>query len=151
MQYNFQIPLWITKLLVGHEQVSLVYAQSLSADCDLHLWPSDMVLVPDTSSCHDDHLCQIIFKSHHVRLSYGPDTILEHTHTQRQVRLYMPSAILWRGHKKIVEWIWKHHNFIVKKFYIVMIVWQQSNLQSTLDISNTDIPKNFISKILTWC
>ena len=41
-----------------------VYAQSLSADCDLDLWPSDTVLVCDTSSCHDNHLCQIIFKSH---------------------------------------------------------------------------------------
>ena len=58
-----------------------VYAQNLSADCDLDLWSSDMVLVPNTSSCHDEHLCQIIFKSHHVRLSYGPDTILEHTKT----------------------------------------------------------------------
>ena len=68
-----------------------VYAQSLSADCDLDLWSSDMVLVRDTSSCHDDHLCQIIFKSHHVRLSYGPDTILEHTHrTHGQDNLYMP-------------------------------------------------------------
>ena len=43
-----------------------VYAQSLSADCDLNLWPSDMVLVRDTLSCHDDHLCQIIFKSHYA-------------------------------------------------------------------------------------
>ena len=33
------------------------YAQSLSADCDLDLWLSDMVLVCDTSSCHDYHLC----------------------------------------------------------------------------------------------
>ena len=39
-----------------------VYAQSLSADCDLDFRPSDMVLVRNTSSCHDDHLCQIIFK-----------------------------------------------------------------------------------------
>ena len=76
-----------------------VYTKSLSADCDLDLLPSGMVLVRDTSSCHDDHLCQIIFKSHHVRLSYGPDTILEHTHTQR-VNSICPSAILWRGHKK---------------------------------------------------
>ena len=43
-----------------------VYAQSLSADCDLDLWPSDMVLVRNTSSCHDDHLCQIIFKFHYA-------------------------------------------------------------------------------------
>ena len=41
-----------------------VYAQSLSADCDLYLSPSNMVSVPDTLSCHDDHLCRIIFKSH---------------------------------------------------------------------------------------
>ena len=43
-----------------------VYAHSLSADFDLDLWPSDMVLVCDTSSYHDDHLCQIIFKSHYA-------------------------------------------------------------------------------------
>ena len=43
-----------------------VYAQSLSADCDLDLLPSDMVLVRHTSSCHDDHLCQMIFKSYHA-------------------------------------------------------------------------------------
>ena len=67
-----------------------VYAQSLSADSDLDLWPSNMVLVRHTSSCHDDHLCQIIFKSHHVRLSYGPGTILDYTHTQRQGKLYTP-------------------------------------------------------------
>ena len=34
-----------------------VYAQSFSADCDLDLFPSDMVLVRDTLSYHDDHLC----------------------------------------------------------------------------------------------
>ena len=58
-----------------------VYAQSLSAGCDFDFCSSDMVLVCDTSSCHDDHLCQIIFKSHHVQLSYGPDTILEYTNS----------------------------------------------------------------------
>ena len=69
-----------------------VYAQSLSGDCDLDLWPtcSDMVLVRDTSSYHYDHLCQIIFKSHHVRLSYGRDMILEYTNTHTQGKLYMP-------------------------------------------------------------
>ena len=36
-----------------------VYAQGLSEDCDLNLYPSDMVLVHDTLSCHDDHLCQL--------------------------------------------------------------------------------------------
>ena len=41
-----------------------VYAQSLSADRNRDFCPSDMVLVHDTSSCHDDHLCQIIFKFH---------------------------------------------------------------------------------------
>ena len=41
-----------------------VYAPSLSVDCGLDLWPSGMVLVQDTSSCHDGHLCQIIFKSY---------------------------------------------------------------------------------------
>ena len=43
-----------------------VYEQSLSADCDFDLRPSNMVLHREISSCHDDHLCQIIFKSHHV-------------------------------------------------------------------------------------
>ena len=43
-----------------------VYAQSLSANCDLDLCLSDMVLVRDTLSCHDDHLYQIIFKSHYA-------------------------------------------------------------------------------------
>ena len=31
--------------------------------CDLDLCTSDMVFVRDILSCHDDHLCQIIFKS----------------------------------------------------------------------------------------
>ena len=26
----------------------------------------------DTTSCHNDHLCQIIFKSHHAIQCYGP-------------------------------------------------------------------------------
>ena len=67
--------------LMGRTQTGFteVYAQSLSAHCDLDLWPSDI------SSCHDDHLCQIIFKSHYVWLSYGPYTILEYTHG----KLYM--------------------------------------------------------------
>ena len=78
----FSIPPCITKLWVGHEQVSLVFAQSLSADFDLELLPSDMVLVRDTLSCHDNYLCRIIFKSQDLRLSYGPDTILEHAHTR---------------------------------------------------------------------
>ena len=32
-----------------------VYAQSLNADCDLDLSPSDMVLFHDILSCYDDH------------------------------------------------------------------------------------------------
>ena len=84
-----------------------VYAQCLSADCDLDLWPGDMVLVCYTLSCHDDHLCQIIFKFHHAWLSYGPDTTLEytntHTHTHMdRVNSICPSAISWRGHKNLV-------------------------------------------------
>ena len=43
-----------------------VYAQSLSGDCGLDLLPSGMVLVCNTSSCHDDHLGQIVFKSHYA-------------------------------------------------------------------------------------
>ena len=94
----FQIPLCITKLWVRHEQFhrslcknmvptwtsfTEAYAQSLSEDCDLYLWPSNMFLVCDTLFCNDDHLRQIIFKSHHVRLSNGPDMIPKHTHSDR--------------------------------------------------------------------
>ena len=66
-----------------------------------------MVLLRNTSPFHDNYLCQIIFKSHHVRLSYGLDTILEYTnthiHTDR-VNSICPSTILWRGHKKFFFW-----------------------------------------------
>ena len=37
------------------------YGKSLSADCDLDLLPSNVVFIRDTSSGHDDHLCQICF------------------------------------------------------------------------------------------
>ena len=49
-----------------------------------------MVLICGTLFCHDDHLCQIIFKSHHEGLSYGPDTILIHkrTHTHTHTRTH---------------------------------------------------------------
>ena len=43
----------MTNLLAGHEQD----AQSLRADCDLDLQLSTMVLVCDTLSYHDNHLC----------------------------------------------------------------------------------------------
>ena len=36
---------------------SETYAQSLRVNCDLDLCPSNMILVRDTTSCHDDHLC----------------------------------------------------------------------------------------------
>ena len=51
-----------------------VYAQSLSADCDLDLLPIDMFFVRDTLSCRDNDLCQIIFESHHASQNYGSDT-----------------------------------------------------------------------------
>ena len=54
------------------------YPQTVSVDCDLDVWPSDMVLIHDTSPSRDDHFCQIIFKSHQfLEWSYGLDTILE--------------------------------------------------------------------------
>ena len=88
-----------------------VYAQSLSVDCDLGLWPSNMVLVRYTSSCHNDNLCWIIFKSCHVGLSYGPVTILEHTnintHTHAQGKLYKcicPPQFHGRGIKTRIPW-----------------------------------------------
>ena len=65
-----------------------------------------MVLAHDTSSCHDDHLCQIIYKFHHAGRNYEPDTILEctneQTHTQTG-KTICPSVISWQGggHKNI--------------------------------------------------
>ena len=54
--------------IMGRTQTGFteVYVQSLSADCDLDLWPRGMVLVRHTSSCHDDRLRQIMFKFHHA-------------------------------------------------------------------------------------
>ena len=60
-----------------------------------------MALVRNTSSCHDDHLCQTIFKSHHLRLSYGPDTILEHTNTHGQGKLCMSFRHYMAEHKNL--------------------------------------------------
>ena len=75
------------------------YEQCLSANCDLDLWSWNMVLVHNTSSCHDDYFCQIIFKSHKVGQSYGPDTILEQTNTNThgQGTLYMPFCHFMAG------------------------------------------------------
>ena len=52
----------------GQEQTGFteIYAQSLSADCNIDLRRNDMVLVHDTLLCHEDHLYQLIFKSHHA-------------------------------------------------------------------------------------
>ena len=56
--------------------------------CDLDLWPGDKL------SCHNDYLCQIIVKSHYLRLSYCSDTILDnkqtHTHTDRVNSICFP-------------------------------------------------------------
>ena len=51
-----------------------VYAQSLSADCDLDLLPSDIILVRDTSSCHDDHCAKLFSNPTIHNKSYGWDT-----------------------------------------------------------------------------
>ena len=61
-------PVMMHNKVMGLTQIGYteIYAQSLTADCDLDLWPSDMVFVRDTLSCHDNHLCQIIFKSHYA-------------------------------------------------------------------------------------
>ena len=42
------------------------YAQAVSMDFDLDLWPSDMVLTCDTLSGSNDHFRQIILKSHQI-------------------------------------------------------------------------------------
>ena len=50
------------------QQVLIVaYEESLSADCDLDLLASNMVLALDTLSCNENYYCQIILKSHHTQ------------------------------------------------------------------------------------
>ena len=41
--------------------------------CDLDLWPTDMVLVRITPSCHGEHLCQVISKYLNAWPSYSLD------------------------------------------------------------------------------
>ena len=43
--------------------VTVAYAKKSRGLCDLDLNTIDMVLADDTSSCHDNHLSQIILKS----------------------------------------------------------------------------------------
>ena len=40
---------------------TIAKAQSSHAPCDLDLQTSNTILAQDILSCHDDHLCQIIF------------------------------------------------------------------------------------------
>ena len=52
------------------------YAQNLSGDFDLDttLTLSNMILVRNTSFCHDDHICQIyLFFNPTMHVSYGLD------------------------------------------------------------------------------
>ena len=64
----------MTKLWAGLEQLSLRLCTKLSgADCVPDLSSINIVIVRDTS-CHDDHLFQIINKSERAWLSYGSDT-----------------------------------------------------------------------------
>ena len=67
-----------------------IYAQSLSADCDIDLWSRDMVLVRDTLFCHDYHLYQIIFKSDHAWQRYGSDM----------------NKLHWKLCTKFKSWLW---------------------------------------------
>ena len=52
-------------------------AQRLCVDYDLDIRPSyisDIILARDTLSCHDNHLCQLVFKLNYAIQSYGLDT-----------------------------------------------------------------------------
>ena len=80
MTLIFDLMTWY--LFATHHLVMMIICAKLFSN------PTKHVLVRIISPCHDDNLCQIIFKSHHVWLSYGLDTILDHTHGQ--VKLYMP-------------------------------------------------------------
>ena len=72
-----------------------------------------MVLVCNTLPRHDTHVYQTIFKSHYVRLSYGPDTILEHKHThsqrERGKTLYALPPFYGGGHKKESKTLTNQH------------------------------------------
>ena len=84
-----------------------VYTQSLRADCDLDIWSSDMVLNCHISSCHDDHLCHIIFKSHHVQLStaklwpWHDSGTHTYTHTRTGQTLHALLPFYGRGIKTV--------------------------------------------------
>ena len=65
-----------------------------------------MVFACNTLSCHDNHLCQTIFKSHDAgRSRAGQDSgTHKHKHTHGQVRLHMPIRDFTAGaQKKIGE------------------------------------------------
>ena len=71
--------------VMGRTQNSFTgaYAQRLSANCDLNLKPSDMVLARYTSY-HDYYVCQIIFKSHDAGRCYESGMILEQRERERE-------------------------------------------------------------------
>lgn len=50
----FKTPFYLSKLFVPH-------ANTRRAHCDLNHWTCSMILKSDTSSCDNDHLCQIYF------------------------------------------------------------------------------------------
>ena len=64
------------KLWNEHEDIS--YVAYKRAQYDLDFQACDMVLTSNTSSCHDDHLCQIVLKSNHAGPRYGSDTSVCH-------------------------------------------------------------------------
>ena len=60
--------------------ITVALAQNLSTGCVRALWPSIMVLVCDTPSCHVDHLWQINFISRYALCrGFAPPTLPIHT------------------------------------------------------------------------
>ena len=73
---TFNLAIWF--LFATHSLVMMIICAKLFLNPTMH----NKVMVRARTG-FTDHLCQIIFKSHYVWLSYGPDTILEHTHMDR--------------------------------------------------------------------
>ena len=95
------------------------YAQSLSVDCDLDLWPGHMVLACDIVlswwSFEPNYFqippCRTKLWAGHDSGTHKRKHTQTHTHTHR-VSSLCPSAISWREHKNHQRWMGNHYPVI---------------------------------------
>ena len=135
----FLIPTLQNKVM-GRTRVGFleVCAQSLRANFDLDLWPATWFLFATHRLVMMIISAKLFFKSHYVWLSYGPDTILEHTHTHththtrtyRLGNLYMPFHHFMAGHNK------KKRNLTNKNFSCHFLVFEKSDIIKVAIITN---------------